>query len=167
MGYEVVLDIETKDSFSDVGEYDPAKLSLSLIGVYFSDTDSYESFFEADLPRLWPRLERADRLIGFNTKGFDYHVMNRYYAGDFFDFPTLDIMEEVQKIIGFRIKLDDLAQATLGVGKSGHGLKAIDYWREGKLEELKKYCLDDVKITKDLYDYGCKNSNLCFKNLKF
>ena len=81
-------------------------------------------------------------------------IINNYYPGDCTQFPLLDIMEEVQRVLGYRCKLDDLAAATLGERKSGHGLDAVRYWREGQLEKLKAYCLDDVRLTRDLYRFG-------------
>lgn len=151
---EIVLDIETQNTFADVGGYFPNKLKISLIGVYFYDTDTYETFLEKDLPKLWPRLERADRIIGFNQKSFDNPVINTYYAGDVNQIPQLDLLEVIAGSLGFRVKLDSVAQATLGVGKSGHGLQAVEFWREGRLKELADYCLMDVKITKEVYEYG-------------
>jgi hypothetical protein len=122
MSNEVVLDIETQNSFADVGGANHDKLKISLVGVYWYETDAYESFLEPDLPTLWAKLERSGRIIGYNTKGFDYLVMNAYYPGDFSTFPSLDLLELIAKVLGFRVKLDDVAQATLGIGKSGHGL---------------------------------------------
>ncbi len=151
---EIVLDIETQNTFQDVGKYDPALLSISLIGCYFYETDTYETFLEADLPKLWPRLEHADRVIGYNLFGFDYPCMQRYYSGDLLKIPTVDIMKEIEKRIGFRVKLDDVAQATLGIGKSGDGLKAVEFWHTGEIEKLRDYCLQDVKITRDVYEYA-------------
>lgn len=154
MRREVVLDIETQNTFQEVGAYNPALLSISLIGCYFYETDTYESFLEADLPKLWPRLERADRVIGYNLFGFDYPCMQRYYPGDFRKIPTVDIMVEIEKRIGFRVKLDDVAHATLGIGKSGHGLMAVEYWKKGEIQKLRDYCLQDVKVTKEVYDHA-------------
>ena len=71
---------------------------------------------------------------------------------------------EVEKIIGHRVKLDNLAQMTLGAGKSGDGLQALKFWKLGQIEELKKYCLDDVRITKELYDYVLKYGKLAYKD---
>jgi DEAD/DEAH box helicase domain-containing protein len=154
MSKEIVLDIETQNSFADVGGAFHDKLKISLIGVYFYETDEYASFLEHELPYLWPRLERADRIIGYNTKGFDYPCMNAYYAGDVAEFPSLDLLEEIAKRLGFRVKLDDVASATLGYGKSGHGLQAIEFFRRGQLDKLRDYCLMDVKVTKEVYEYG-------------
>jgi len=89
MNKEVVLDIETQNTFQEVGGYDHSKLKISVIGCYFYETDTYETFEEHELPKLWPRLEHADRIIGYNTNGFDLPVMNNYYSGNFMTFPGL------------------------------------------------------------------------------
>lgn len=156
MRHEVVLDIETRNTFQDVGAYNPSLLQVSLVGVYFYETDTFEAFLEEDLPKLWPRLERADRIIGYNLIGFDYPCLQSYYTGDMMKLPTLDLLAEIDKRLGFRIKLDDVAQATLGVGKSGHGLMAVEYWKKGEIEKLKEYCLQDVRVTRDVYEYALK-----------
>jgi DEAD/DEAH box helicase domain-containing protein len=162
MRREIVLDIETKNTFQDVGAYNPALLEISLIGCYFYETDTCETFLEEDLPKLWPRLERSDRIIGYNLFGFDYPCMQSYYTGDLLKFPTIDIMLEIERRIGHRVKLDDVAQATLGVGKSGHGLMAVEYWRKGEIQKLKDYCLQDVKVTRDVYEHALANQQVNF-----
>ncbi len=159
---EVVLDIETQNTFQEVGAYNPALLDISLIGCWFSDTDTYETFFEADLPKLWNRLEHADRIIGYNLFGFDYPCMQRYYTGDLMKLPTLDIMAEIEKRLGHRVKLDSVAQATLNIGKSADGLKAVEFWRKGEIEKLKEYCLQDVRVTRDVYFHARENKNVSY-----
>jgi len=163
MSKEVVLDIETQNTFADV-ENDYTKFKISVIGVYFYETDTYESFEEHELPRLWPRLENADRIIGYNSIGFDLPIMNNYYAGDFLKFPGLDILAEIHKALGFRLKLDDVAAACVGHRKSGHGLQAIEWWKQGEIEKIKKYCLDDVKVTREVYEYGLKYKALAYED---
>jgi DEAD/DEAH box helicase domain-containing protein len=162
MSKEIVLDIETQNSFADVGGAFHDKLKISIVCLYDYATNEYSSYLERELPQLWPRLERADRIIGYNTKGFDNLVMNSYYTGDFNSFPNLDLLEEIAKTLGFRVKLDDVAHATLGIGKSGHGLQAIEFYRKGEMEKLKKYCLDDVRITKEVYEYGLQHGFVSF-----
>lgn len=164
MRHEVVLDIETQNTFQDVGAYNPTLLKVSYVGCYFYETDTFEGFFEEDLPKLWPRLERADRVIGYNLIGFDYPCLQTYYTGDMSKLPTVDLLYEIDKRLGFRIKLDDVAQATLGVGKSGHGLMAVEYWRNGELNKLAEYCLQDVRITRDVYEYALQNGFVSFNN---
>lgn len=161
---EAVFDIETKNTFQDIGTYNPALLDISLIGVYFYETDTFESFLEQDLPKLWPRLEKCDRIIGYNSHGFDIPCMQTYYTGDLKRIPSLDLLEEIQKRLGFRIKLDDVAQATLGVGKSGHGLMAVEYWKKGEIDKLRDYCLQDVKVTRDVYEYALEHKEVRFND---
>jgi DEAD/DEAH box helicase domain-containing protein len=159
---EIVFDIETQNSFQDVGSYNPSLLSVSVVGVYFYETDTFETFMEADLPKLWPRFERTTRLIGYNSNHFDIPCMQRYYQGDLKRIPSFDLLEEIQKALGYRIKLDDVAQATLGMGKTGHGLQAIDFWRKGEIQKLCDYCLQDVRVTRDLYEYALEHKHVKF-----
>lgn len=164
MRREVVLDIETRNTFQDVGAYNPALLQVSLVGCYFYETDTFEAFLQEDLPKLWPRLERADRIVGYNLIGFDYPCLQTHYSGDMMRLPTVDLLMEIEKKLGFRVKLDDVAQATLGVGKSGHGLMAVEYWKKGEIEKLKEYCLQDVRVTRDVYDYALQNGHVRLNN---
>jgi DEAD/DEAH box helicase domain-containing protein len=164
MSNELVLDIETSNSFDDVGKYDPSLLKVSLVGVYSYATDSYDSFLEPDLPKLWRLMESADRIIGYNLFGFDYKVLNTYYPGDLSKLPTLDIMKVIEAQIGFRLKLDDVAHGSLGYGKSGNGLQAIEFFRRGEIDKLREYCLQDVKVTKEVYEFGLQGANIKYKD---
>lgn len=162
MTNEVVLDIETQNTFDEVGGYFTDKLKVSLVGVYFYETDTYESFLEPELPQLFSRLERSGRIIGYNSIGFDMPVLNNYYAGDLLKLPQLDLLVEIQKTLGYRIKLDSVAQSTIGTQKSAHGLQAVQWWKEGNIEAIREYCLQDVKVTKEVYEYGVKNGCVLF-----
>lgn len=162
MSNEIVFDIETQNTYQEVGARDNNLLKVSVVGAYCYGTDSYESFTEDELPKLWSCFERADRLIGYNTHGFDLPVLSKYYPGDVRKFPSLDLMAEIEKHLGFRVKLDDVAQATLGVGKSGNGLQAVEYFRTGDMQKLKDYCLQDVKITRLLYEFGRDHGKLFY-----
>jgi len=164
MRNEVVLDIETANTFQDVGKYDPTLLKVSLVGTYSYATNSYESFLEPDLPKLWRLLESADRIIGFNIMHFDFPVLNSYYPGDLTTFPSLDLMVEIEKVIGFRLKLDHVAQMCLGTGKSGNGLQAIEFFKRGEIDKLRDYCLQDVKVTKEVYEYGVANKFVKYRD---
>ncbi len=161
---EIVLDIETQNTFEEVGGWFHDRLRISLVGVYFYETDEYATYLEPDLPKLWPRLERADRIIGYNQKSFDNPVMNNYYAGDLNRLPQLDLLEQIQLSLGYRIKLDDVAHATLGVGKSGNGLQAVEFWKQGKIKELADYCLQDVRVTKEVYEFARANGLVRFRD---
>jgi len=128
-----------------------------VVGVSDYKNETLRSFFENELNKLYPLLENASFLVGFNIDSFDLPVLQGYYPGDASQFKTVDILEEIKKTLGRRLALNDIVKATLGKKKSGHGLQAINYYKEGKLEELKKYCLNDVLLTKEVFDYGVKN----------
>lgn len=161
----IVYDIETKETFQEIGTRDPRKLTISMLGAYSYNERRLISFTEDELPQFWRRLEQCSMLIGFNNKGFDDVVVSAYFP-EISKVPSFDILEQVHKTLGFRIKLDNIAHATLGEGKSGDGLKAIKLYREGKIEELRDYCLDDVRITKDLFEHGKQFGELSYSDLQ-
>ena len=163
MAAPVVIDVETQNSFRDVGGYEPGKLKISVAGMYDYETDKYSAFEERELPKLFPYLENASTIIGFNIVDFDLPVINPYYVGQLNKFPTLDLLKYVEKSLGFRIALDDLVRETLGAHKTGHGLLAIEYFRNGEMQKLKDYCLSDVRLTKELYEYGKKHGKVFYK----
>lgn len=160
---KIVFDIETRNSPSDFGKWDPTLLNISIIAIHDSATDSYSTYGEDELYKLWPILERADMIIGFNSDHFDIPLLNKYYPGDLYKIKSLDILKEIRQAYGRRMKLDQLAEGTLGRKKSGHGLEALKWWKDGEIEKIKKYCTDDVRITKDIYDYARANNKLHFK----
>ncbi len=160
---KIVFDIETRNVFQDVGSADPAALDLSLVGLYDSATEKYSSFLQEELGTLWPIFEKADMLITFNGDHFDIPILNKYYSGDLTKIKSVDILREIKRAIGRRVKLDQVAEGTLGVKKSGNGLEAIAWWKRGEIEKIRKYCLDDVRITKDVYEYALTHGELKFK----
>ena len=101
-------------------------------------------------------------LIGFNSDHFDIPILNKYYTGSLTGIKSVDLMKEIQKVLGRRIGLDAVAGATLGKNKSADGKLANVWWRQGAKDKVVKYCIDDVKITKDLYEYGIKNGKVYF-----
>lgn len=162
----IVLDLETKRSFEDVGGRDNlGALGVSVVGVYSYRTNDYQAYWENDFPKLLSILAEKPLIVGFNQRRFDLPVLQPYFNNfDLKQLPALDILEELTKTLGHRVSLDSVAKATLGTQKSGHGLDAIRYWNCKELEKLKNYCLDDVRITKEVYEYGAKYGELLFLN---
>ena len=160
MSKEIVLDIET---IGDIHEFD--KLEVTVVSIYEYEIDKYTSFEKHELGQLWSILEKAERIIGFNSEHFDMPILNKYYAGDLMSIPHLDILKIVKETSGRRYKLNDLAKATLQIEKSADGFQAITWFKEGKIDEIEKYCEQDVKVTKELYEYGKKNKMIYFPTL--
>lgn len=161
---KIIFDLETKNTFAEVGTRDPSLLDLSLVSIYDSGTDTISSYFQEDLGKLWPIVEQADVLIGFNSDHFDIPILDKYYPGDLSQIKSIDLLAAVKDSIGRRIGLDPIAEATLGIKKSGHGLQAIEWWRNGELDKLQSYCEQDVKVTKAVYEYAKENGHLKFRS---
>ncbi len=149
----LVFDIETKNSFDDVGGRENLKdLDVSVVAVYSYDEDKYFCFDEHELPALGEMLRRAKLIVGFASKRFDIPVLGKYFSFNVASIPHYDILEEVEEKLGRRIGLGILAEANIGAGKTGHGMEAIELYRRGEIEKLKEYCVNDVKITKEIFD---------------
>ena len=160
MGEKLVLDLETQREFSEVEGRKHELLGISVAGIYRYGTDQYEAYLESELPKLAELLKQAELVIGFNIKRFDLPVLSPYLPFPISTIPTLDLLDEVVKHLGHRVSLESLAQATLGRGKAGSGLDALRWFKEGKFELIKTYCLEDVKLTKELYEYGKQHGKL-------
>jgi DEAD/DEAH box helicase domain-containing protein len=158
----ITFDIETVGDFRANGDF--SQLEVTVVGVHNSETGEFTSYLQEDLPKLWPLMESADILVGYNSDHFDIPILNKYYAGDLARIKSVDLMKEVKEVLGRRLKLDNIAGATLGKRKSGNGLEAITWWKEGKVEKVRKYCLDDVKITNDLYVFAKTNGFIKYKD---
>ena len=158
----LVLHLETQSSFKDVGKQNLHKLKISVVGTYDYLTSAYEIYEEKDLLKLDKRIRGADLLVGFNIRRFDLPVLAPYLFGPTETLPVLDLLEAVEKARGHRASLDSIAQPTLKLRKSGSGMDALTLYQEGRMEELKRYCLDDVRLTKEVYDYGRTNARIFF-----
>ncbi len=163
----IVLDIETKNTFLEVGRDNFEALEISLIGFYSYKQDKFFSFNENEIERAAEFLKKAGLLVGFSISRFDLPVLKHHFgrlAGwedfDPFLIPRVDLLDEIEFSLGQRVGLNILAKTNLGFGKNGKGLEAPNLYREGRLEELKNYCLNDVKITKDLYELAKKQGFL-------
>ncbi len=157
----LVFDLETQRSFQDVGGRNQMRdLGMSVGVVYSFHDDRFTSYFEREANALIDVLLGAEMVVGYNLLGFDYEVLKGYRAATYESIRTLDIMVELHGKLGFRPKLDSVVQATLGAAKSADGLQALVWFREGRLDLIEKYCIDDVRLTRDLYLFGKRNRHV-------
>ncbi len=160
----IIFDLETQNTFQDVGSTDSVALDISVGTFYDSFSETYTTVTVDELQKIWPLLEQADALVGYNSNHFDIPLLNKYYPGDLTQIKSIDLLEDIRKSIGRRLRLDSIAQATVGAKKSANGLQAVRWWREGKIDEIKKYCEQDVKVTKKIFDYALKHGHVKFKD---
>jgi len=162
-----VLDIETRRSAKDVGGWHRSdKMGISCSVLFDSKSQSYETYYQDDTEKLVEKLKEFDLVIGFNIKRFDYNVLSGIVKYDYRLFPTLDLLDEVKEVLGYRLSLDHLAGVTLGEQKTADGLIALRWWKEGKLKKIADYCRKDVEVTKNLYLFGRDMGYLLFETKK-
>lgn len=155
----VVFDIETKETFDEIGGYFPEKLTPSLVGLYSFNKNELLTFTEEEFPKMWPYFEQAALIVGFNSDHFDIPILAKLHP-TLKEIASLDMLTEIKNSAGHRVKLDSVAEATLGSKKSADGLEAIKMYREGRIDELRKYCAQDVAITRDVYAYGKEKGHI-------
>src|SRR3989344_4870100 len=120
---KIVLDLETQKDFAEVGGRSRHHLlRVSWAGIYSYRDNRFQVFGERDLHKLGEILTMADQVIGYNIKQFDYAVLRPYLNFSVAELPTLDLLEEVEKVLGHRISLNAIASATLNEQKTGAGL---------------------------------------------
>jgi DEAD/DEAH box helicase domain-containing protein len=154
----VVFDLETQRSFAEVGGRSQFhRLGVSVGVAYRYDRDEFLIVTEENVSELVDLLREADLVVGYNIYGFDYEVLRAYTDENLQKLPTLDLMFDLEERLGFRPKLDSVVSATLGEGKIADGMQALEWWRQGEIEKIIEYCREDVRVTRDLYDFGKRN----------
>lgn len=154
----IFFDIETQNTFEEVGGHFPERLRISVAVSYNTDDKEFHRYSENNAEQLALDLSQTDLVVGYNLYGFDYPVLQQYTQSIVLsELPTVDMMLELQKRLGFRPKLDSVASATLQTGKSADGLQAVQWWRQGQVEEIFQYCQQDVAVTRDVYLFGKQN----------
>jgi hypothetical protein len=162
----VYFDLETQKSATEVGGWDKIRDMRMSIGVTYSTArGEYKIYGETQVNELIEELRRADLVVGFNSKRFDFEVLQGH--NPFFDheqISSLDLMLDLQNTLQHRLSLDSIAQATFGVEKTSEGLQAIHWFKEGKLLDIAEYCCYDVKITRMVHEYGRSQKQLHYTN---
>lgn len=159
------FDLETQKTFDEVGgRRNVGRLGLSIGVTYSTADEDYHVYTEADVDTLVRDLSQADLVVGFNVLRFDYTVLRAYSDYPFDQIPTVDMLDHIHRALGFRVSLDSLASATLNAQKSADGLAAVRWYKSGQIDKIVEYCRQDVKVTKELYEFGKKNGYVQFQD---
>jgi DEAD/DEAH box helicase domain-containing protein len=160
----LVIDVETQKLVQEVGGWDHIdKLGISVACAYDSKTDSYLSYEEKDLGKLVDLCEER-LVVGYNIRGFDLPVMVPYGL-KIQGLDVFDIMFDIQTLTRRpALKLESIAQGTLGTGKSADGLMAVEWYKKGEIAKIIEYCMQDVKVTRDVFQFGRQNGYIRIQN---
>ncbi len=169
----VYFDLETQRSFGEVGGFTQKhKMGVSVAVTYSTANASYRIYQESEMQELVQELTRADLVVGYNHINFDYGVLQSYTVFDILEQTrNFDMLVDVEQRLGHRLKLDSIASATLGVGKTADGILALKWWAEYKrsgnhelLLKIAEYCCYDVKVTKMVYEYGVAQGHIKYED---
>jgi DEAD/DEAH box helicase domain-containing protein len=161
----IVIDIETVRGPDEVmgGWANPEGFGVA-VAVTWDQENGFQEWYEKDVEALVGELSSFGRIVGFNVLDFDFRVLAAYQpaVSKLLRGKTVDILADVHRALGFRVKLDELARETLGRGKTGTGEQALRWWREEKRDLVVKYCQADVALTRDIYEYGLKRGEIYY-----
>jgi len=169
----VFFDLETQYLFQDLGmlnykQRDPTRLKLAIAGIF---SNSKPLFFNEDqTEELFENLNQADLIVGHNLLKFDYLVLKPYLGKkniSKLEHKTLDTFNELKKITGCYISLDDLGKRNLGMEKNVDTMKIPKMWRDGNHQEVKDYLLNDLKMTEAIYNHGKKNKKFKYDHKEY
>ena len=153
---------------------DHAGMGISFIGAYDYQEDRYRAFFKDNFADFANLVSSRNPIVGFNNIGFDNKVLVNtsstasYLYACHIDTESIilrsyDILREIWRAAGldpnkFNLHthvgygLDDCCKANFGIRKSGNGALAPVDFQRGKYGNVADYCLNDVRMTKKLFD---------------
>ncbi len=162
----VFFDLETQNLFEDVGGRDHVdQLKVACAVTYSTMRNDFTIYWEKDVPALLAELKSATKVVGFNVLHFDYRVLQPYATQlRLASIPTIDMLVDIQKVLGFRVSLDNVAGASLGAAKSADGIQSVEWFRKGELDKVADYCKADVDITRGVFEFGRENGFVYYKS---
>jgi len=159
----VYFDLETRRTANDVGGWgNKHMMGISVACTFSTRQNEYSIYTQDEAPALIRQLKEADLVVGYNHIGFDYEVLKGHdLLFDPADLPhSLDLLIDLEKTLGHRIKLEAVASATIGAGKTADGLDALKWWQQGEVAKIAEYCCYDVKVTMCVHQYGVENGHV-------
>ena len=173
MDHIIYFDLETKYSADEVGGWGNIEDMGMSVGVIWDNSDKqFHVYIEHQIQEMVDHFYRATQIVGFNHIGFDYRVVAGAYHSDAHQRSQLytklaglnnfDMLFELKKLLGHRLKLESIARPTLGTGKSADGLQALKWYKEGKLDKIIEYCKVDVEVTRDLHRFALEHGKLLY-----
>ncbi len=160
----ITFDIETY-SPSKNDKINTSELRVSVTGAYISWTDEYIAFMEDNTKIFIELMKKADVIVGWNHVWFDLPVLQKYSDFDLSKLPVYDIMTEMEKVIGTKLKLDNVAKANLGESKTDTYDVFKHYHWNKEWYKLIDYCMNDVRLTNLLFIKAINNEDISYYDL--
>lgn len=167
-----VFDCEIKKRIEDCsdGWNSHDEMGISVLCMYDYASGRYRVFDDKNHEEAIDILHTYDFVVGFNTVGFDWKLVNATWrkpvnvrgSSDF------DILREIWLSLGLNpnkfdpkthggYKLDDVAWETIQMRKTANGALAPIMFQFGQWADLVDYCLEDVRIEKTLFEFAVRH----------
>ena len=166
------FDLETKYAAEEVGGWgNIMDMGMSVGVIWDAHDQDFHVYLEHEVPGIVSHLHQGELIVGFNHVSFDLRVLagtrptaeqrHQLYM-ELLALNHFDMLAELKKVLGHRIRLDSLARSTLQSGKAADGLQALAWYREGRIDRIIEYCKKDVEVTRRLYEYALENGELLY-----
>ena len=145
------LSLTTQKASDDVGGWQHKHLlGLGIAVVYDTADASYRVYTEETVEALMAHLQRAALVISFNTRDFDYQVLQPYTETPLPSLPTYAMLDEIQRALGYRLSFNHVLQETLGVERPDDRLDTVAWHRSAQSEAIIAACRRDIDWMRDL-----------------
>jgi len=172
----LVIDIETAPASGFIWKLFDVNVSLSQLidtskvicfaAKWLGDKkvmfhSNQEDTHKAMIKKAWLLFNEADAVIGYNSKNFDCKILNKEFILEGLPPPNpykhIDLLQTMRQNFKFMSnKLDHISQE-LGIGKkTSH--QGFELWQACMNNDtkawrlMKKYNINDVKLTEELYE---------------
>ena len=145
------------------GWKDHARMGISVMAVYDYTEDRYRVFCEDNKDEFATLCASRDLFVGFNSIPFDNALLAA--TPGWFCPPEekcYDLLRETWIAAGLEpayakkthggFGLAAMSETSFGKSKTGNGALAPVEWQRGKVGNVVDYCLNDVWLTKRLFD---------------
>src|SRR5215471_4028785 len=161
----VYLVLSTQKSAEDVGGWQHKHLlGLGVAVTYDTREGRYNVYTAETVDALLASLREADLVIGFNTRDFDYQVLQPYTDVPLAMLPTLAVLDEVQRTLGFRLSLRHLVKETLGIERPDDSLRTLQWYQAGERERIVQQCRRDLELLRALVRYGTDTGTVFYRD---
>jgi hypothetical protein len=146
------------------GWTDYANMGISVIGAYDYAEDRYRVFLKDNFDEFAQLAAERGIVGGFNNTAFDDYVLEAngisfaavHRNGILFAaVRRYDLLKELWAANGSRFspsRLDAVCERNFGTKKTGNGALAPIEWQRGNYGKVIDYCMNDVRMTKQLMD---------------
>ncbi|MCL6480713.1 MAG: ribonuclease H-like domain-containing protein [Firmicutes bacterium] len=158
---EIYLDVETLQLSHEVpGGWERIPDFGLAVAVTWDAIYGFREWYEEQAAALVSELAATPRIITFNGERFDLQVLSKYADVRPLYPKSLDLLKELEKLLGHRVRLESVARDTLGISKTGSGTEAVRWWREGQRQKVVEYCRRDVELLRDLVAYARRHRHI-------